>query len=94
MQTTIFKKNPYRRSINRLRKVEGILARYDLTLKQHGRINMGQLEREIMEAISTIDYQQVKPYIITMWRNEVYKEVCREYAKAYQCIEFHEILGR
>ena len=94
MQTKIFKKNPYRRSINRLRKVEEILARYDLALKQHGHINTGQLEQAIKEAISTMDYQEVKPYIITMWCNEVYQEVCKEYAKAYPCIEFHEILGR
>ena len=90
MQTKIFKKNPYRIAINRLRKVEEILARYDLILKQEGHINTGQLERDIKEAISTIDYQKVKPYIITMWRNEV----CQEYATAYECIEFHEILGR
>lgn len=93
-QSSIFKKNPYRRSINRLRKVKEILERYDLTLKQEGHINMGQLERDIKEAISTIDYQKVKPYIITMWRNEVCQEVCKEYAIAYECVEFHEILGR
>ena len=91
---SLFKKNPYRRSIKRLRKVKEILERYDLILKQEGHINTGQLERDIKEAISTIGYQEVKPYIITMWCNEVCKEVCKEYATAYECIEFHEILDR
>lgn len=89
----LFKKNPYRRSIRRLKRVKEILEGYEVILKKTGSIDTARLESDIKHAIATIDYQKVKPYIITMWRNDVCKEVCLEYAKAYRCVEFHEILG-
>ena len=67
-----------------------ILEKYDKQLEKDGTIQGGQMERELRDRFQ-IGYQEVKPIILGFWRHHNFPDVCKAYAKQFECSEFHEI---
>lgn len=67
-----------------------IFEKYDSQLESKEEVNWYAFEHELRDKFD-IGYQTVKSIILAFYRNHQWTEVCRLYAKAYECVEFHEI---
>jgi hypothetical protein len=76
-----------------LEAAHDIFERYDHLLEENKSPQWGQFEHELRDRFS-ISYQSVKWIILAFYHNGQWTSVCQEYAKAYSCAEFHEILER
>ena len=56
-------------------------------------VNWGQFEHKLRDEFQ-IGYQTVKTIILAFHRNHQWTDVCKQYAEAYECSEFHEITRR
>ena len=68
-----------------------IFEKYDNTLEREEPVNWKEFEMELRNTFD-IGYQTVKSIVLAFYRNHQWTRVCAEYAKAYECIEFHEII--
>lgn len=55
-------------------------------------IEWGEFEMQLRKELD-IGYQDLKRVVIDFHNSGQFREVCKGYAQAFQCAEFHEILG-
>lgn len=67
-----------------------IFEKYDRQLESKEEVSWHAFEHELKDKFN-IGYQTVKNIILAFYRNHQWTDVCRFYAKAYECVEFHEI---
>jgi hypothetical protein len=67
-----------------------IFEKYDSQLESKEEVNWHAFEHELRDKFD-IGYQTIKSIILAFYRNHQWTEVCRLYAKAFECVEFHEI---
>ncbi|ABK48546.1 DUF1878 family protein [Aeromonas caviae] len=73
-----------------LNRAHDVFEKYDEKLEAGEAVNWHEFEHKLREEFS-IGYQTVKSIIIAFYANHQWTNVCREYAKAYECVEFHHI---
>lgn len=76
-----------------LNRAHDIFEKYDNLLDAEEEVNWRAFELELRDAFS-IGYQTVKMIVLAFFRNYQWHEVCTQYAKAYMCVEFHEIVEK
>ena len=74
-----------------LDKAHDIFEKYDNKLEKEEKVNWKEFEMELRNTFG-IGYQTVKSIVLAFYRNQQWTRVCAGYAKAYECIEFHEII--
>ena len=74
-----------------LDKAHDIFEKYDDKLERGEKVNWKGFEMELQNAFG-IEYQTVKSIVLAFYRNQQWTRVCAGYAKAYECIEFNEII--
>lgn len=67
-----------------------IFEEADNRLSEGKGVDWGGFERKLRDRFQ-IGYQTVKDIVLAFHRNHQWTQVCREYAHAYECSEFHEI---
>ncbi|KZY36775.1 hypothetical protein A3754_24485 [Alcanivorax sp. HI0083] len=67
-----------------------IFEKYDSMVEAEEEVNWQAFEMELRDRFG-IGYQTVKSIVLAFFRNHQWTEVCTLYAKAYECMEFHEI---
>ncbi len=73
-----------------LNAAHDIFEKYDKLIEEKQDINWSAFEHELRDRFG-IGYQSVKSIILAFYRNHQWTDVCQRYAKAYECLEFHEI---
>ncbi|MEJ1364540.1 MAG: hypothetical protein RPU42_05495 [Candidatus Sedimenticola sp. (ex Thyasira tokunagai)] len=73
-----------------LNRAHDVFEKYDNMLEAKEDINWRAFEMELRNTFD-IGYQTVKSIVLAFYRNHQWTEVCSLYAKAYECLEFHEI---
>jgi len=68
-----------------------IFEKYDNKLEKNEDFNWQLFEFELRDKFQ-IGYQTVKDIILSFYRNHQWVRVCKGYAKAFECSEFHEII--
>ena len=76
-----------------LTRAHDIFERYDDALRNGTSVSWQRFQSELCNAFN-IDYQRVKTIVLTFFENDQWRDVCTQYAKAYECVEFWGILGR
>jgi hypothetical protein len=74
-----------------LDKAHDIFEKYHGKLEREEKVNWKEFEMELQNTFG-IGYQTVKSIVLAFYRNQQWTRVCTGYAKAYECIEFHEIV--
>ena len=74
-----------------LDKAHDIFEKYDDKLEREEKVNWKEFEMELQNTFG-IEYQTVKSIVLAFYRNHQWTRVCTGYAKAYECIEFNEII--
>ena len=74
-----------------LDKAHDIFEKYDDKLEREEKVNWKEFEMELQNTFG-IEYQTVKSIVLAFYRNHQWTRVCAGYAKAYECIEFNEII--
>lgn len=73
-----------------LDEAHDIFEKYSNLMESNSEVNWGAFEADLKNKFN-ISYQGVKPIVLAFYRNHQWMDVCIAYAKAYECIEFHEI---
>lgn len=74
-----------------LNKAHDIFEKYDKKIHDKEiNINWRGFEMELREVFN-IGYQTVKSIVLAFFDNNQWESVCFEYAKAFECVEFHRI---
>lgn len=73
-----------------LNKAHDIFEKYDNKIEAKEEINWRAFEMELRDTFN-IGYQTVKTIILAFFDNGQWQSVCAEYAKEYECVEFHRI---
>jgi hypothetical protein len=73
--------------------INGILDKYEQERLNGGELNYFSLEHELRDTLN-IGYQEIKPIINDMFNQGLYREICYGYAKAFQTIEFNQLIKR
>ena len=68
-----------------------IFEKYDNKLEREEKVNWQEFETELRKTFG-IGNQIVKSIVLAFYRNHQWTRVCAGYAKAHECIEFHEIM--
>lgn len=68
-----------------------IFEEFDQKMESDASVNWSDLERRLKDRFD-IGYQTVKSIVLAFYRNHQWSGVCRKYAMAHQCTEFHEII--
>jgi hypothetical protein len=68
-----------------------IFEKYDNKLEREEKVNWQEFETELRKTFG-IGNQIVKSIVLAFYRNHQWTRVCAGYAKAHECIEFHEII--
>lgn len=75
-----------------LNKAHDIFEKYDKKIEaKENNINWTEFETEL-EKQFCISYQEVKVIILAFYKNRQWSEVCYQYAKANQCLEFDRFI--
>lgn len=75
---------------NDLNRAHDIFEEYDAKLEAGEDVNWKEFKMKLRDEFS-IGYQTVKSIVIAFHANGQWTDVCRAYAKAYECVEFHHI---
>lgn len=73
-----------------LEKAHDIFEKYNNELDSGKEPNWSEFRKEFEDGLG-IGYQQLKLVVLSFYRNLQWTEVCTQYAKAYECVEFHSI---
>lgn len=77
---------------NDLNKAHDIFEKYDKKIEaKEKNINWFAFEKELEEQFN-INYQEVKLIILAFYKNRQWSEVCYQYAKENQCMEFDSFI--
>ncbi len=73
-----------------LDKAHDIFEKYDTQLENGEKPNWVAFEGDFKDQLG-LGYQSVKVVVLAFYRNYQWTNVCEIYAKAHECVEFHEI---
>lgn len=73
-----------------LDRAHDIFEVYDKKLSNNEKVNWTAFEFELRDQFG-IGYQRVKSIVLAFYKNHQWTNVCKEYATAHDCVEFHEI---
>lgn len=73
-----------------LDRAHDIFEKFDAILEAEGKPNWAEFEKDFRDQFK-IGYQTLKMIVIAFYRNFQWTQVCEVYAKAHECVEFHEI---
>lgn len=73
-----------------LDKAHDIFEKFESILESGREPNWGEFERDFKQQFG-IGYQRLKIVVLAFHRNSQWANVCAAYAKAHECMEFHEI---
>ena len=73
-----------------LDKAHDIFEKYDKQIEEKIDVSWHAFEHDLRDTFG-IGYQTVKSIVLAFYRNHQWTEVCYQYAKEYECMEFHEI---
>lgn len=80
-------------SESQLERAHDIFEEAQDALEQKQAVNWGQFEHKLRDEFN-IGYQSVKSIVLAFYRNHQWTDVCKQYAEAFECSEFHEITRR
>ena len=73
--------------------INGILDKYEQERLNGEKVDYFSLEHELRDTLN-IGYQEIKPIINDTFNQGSYREICYGYAKAFQTIEFNQLIKR
>ncbi len=73
--------------------INRILDKYEQERLNGGAVDYFSLEHELRDTLN-IGYQKIKSIINDTFNQGLYREICYGYAKAFQTIEFHQLIKR
>lgn len=73
-----------------LDKAHDIFEKFNGILESGKKPSWGEFEKDFEEQLK-IDYQSLKTVVLAFYRNFQWTQVCEIYARARECLEFHEI---
>lgn len=73
-----------------LEKAHDIFEKYDNEIEVGNTPNWASFEGDFEDQLH-INYQRLKSVVLGFYRNFQWTEVCTQYAKEHNCIEFHSI---
>ena len=73
--------------------INEILDKYEQERLNGEEVDYFSLEHELRDSLN-IGYQEIKPIINNMFNTGSYREICYGYAKAFQAIEFNQLIKR
>ena len=71
----------------RMTTVNDIFEKYDTAHRNGENVNWGMLEGELKHEFNW-GYETVKDLVRAFWDSGLWQDVCREYAKTHECVEF------
>lgn len=77
----------------RMRLVDDICEKYHNKYINGERVRWSAFEGELTREIGFTHYTEVKDLILALWESRLWRDVCREYAKANRCVEFEDIIN-
>lgn len=77
----------------RMRLVDDICEKYHNKYLNGENVSWGAFEGELRREVGFTHYTEVKDLILALWESRLWRDVCREYAKAHRCSEFQDIIN-
>ena len=77
----------------RMRLVNDICEKYHNRYMDGEHVSWSAFEGALTRELGFTHYTEVKDLVLALWESRLWRDVCREYAKANRCLEFEDILN-